>query len=129
LSEKEPVFEYPLNEKELKIWEKIEKMQAVHNELGANLSAYKDSIIEYRNAFCNELQKKYKIEKPSLMRIDPIKRRIVSIFHPGASAHTIVDRPHAFKRVAFDCIRSSIRQLSDIYTAIEKGGENGEGKT
>lgn len=114
-------FEFEVTEEEKRLFEKIERMEAVHNELGANLGEYKDNIMEFRNEFVKRLVKKYKIQNPSHMQYDSISGKIVSIFNENAISRKIIHRPHAFKMLASSRIMATIKELSDIYDADKYG--------
>jgi len=116
------VFEYDLSKHEIAMFEKLLEMEAVHNEIAINLSAYKDSIMDLRNKFVIGITTKYGIEKPSLVTYDPLTRKIVSAFHPNVKANKIVGRPYAFKKVASEIMISAIKQLTEIFGAMEKRG-------
>lgn len=106
-----------LTDDEVAMFEKIRSMEAVHNELGYKLGAYKDHIVETRNMFVAGLTRKYNIEKPSLMTYDPFRQKLVSVFHPDLKAHRIVNRPHAFTQLASEVIMDAIKKLGEYWKA------------
>ena len=115
------VEEYGLSADEVMMFEKIAMMEAVHNELGSNLSAYKDSIVEFRNQFVSSLAAKHRWERPGQLTFDPIKKRVVSVFHPELKGHKIEARPYAFKDIASVLTRDLIKKLMDVLK-VQRGG-------
>lgn len=108
------IFEHKLTPEEIEIFDRIQSMEDVHNALGEVLSAYRESILTFRNDFVKKLQVKYKIERPALVQFDPTTKSIVSVFHPNQKAHIIVNKQDAFRNVAFKHVQGAIKDLTDM---------------
>jgi len=121
--ESQPIFEQELSPAEVQGFQRLIEMEAVHNELGANLSAYRDQIIKQKNELVKHVAKRYGIANPVHAIYDPWSKKIVSIFHPNLAAHRIEKRPYAFRMVAFEQIQSAIRMLTDVFRATDPARE------
>lgn len=106
-----------LSADEVSMFEKIEKMQRIHNALGEFLGAYRDRITTLRNEFVQRITHRYNVEKPSLVTFDPISKKLVSIFHPNLKGIKIEHEASTFRRIASDSITGTIRTLTDFLNA------------
>lgn len=114
------IFERDLTPDEIKAFEKIAQMEAVHNELGAALSLYKEQIITTRNKFVQAICRKYSIEKPRDASYDPVSKKVVSVFHPNLKGHKIISMSgNALGQVASELIHSAITKLGEVYLATK----------
>jgi len=104
-----------LTDGETAMFEHLSAMETVHNELGKNLSIFKDQIMQSRNEFVGKLCAKYRISKPNFVTYDPVTHSIVSIF--GAKLHTVYGqkRPAMFIRLAQDLIFKAIETLTAFH--------------
>jgi hypothetical protein len=113
-----PKFEFKLEPKEIDAWRNIQAMEATHNELGAALSAYRDSILEYRNSFVDHIAKKYQIKDRSAVTIDPYTDTIVSVYNKNCPMRIITVRSTTFKKSAADGMMGLIREIKALYIEL-----------
>ena len=114
------IFERNLTKEEIEMFEQLADKEAVHNQLGAILGDYRDSIMETRNQFVAHLAQKYRIEEPGKATYDPITQKIVSVFHPNLKGHKIVSRPNAFTQVASALMIDAITKLAETLKLSRK---------
>lgn len=114
----QPVFEFKLSPKEIETWRDIQAMESTHNELGAALSAYRDSIMKYRNDFVGFLTKKYGLKNPAHVTIDPVTKSVISVFSPNLQARIITVKDQTFKQAAFNGMVGLIGQIKSLYVEL-----------
>jgi hypothetical protein len=114
------IFEQPLTKEEILMFEQLADKESIHNEMGALLGQYRDSIVETRNQFVAHLTSKYRVPDPRHTAYDPITQKLVSVFHPNLKAHKIVSRPHAFSQLASDLVLDAIKKLGDCLKLSKK---------
>lgn len=105
------IFEQVLTKEEIAMFEALADKEAIHNELGALLGQYRDSIVETRNEFVGRLTSKYRVPDPSRTAYDPITQKLVSVFHPNLKGHKIASRSHAFSQLASDLMMDAVKRL------------------
>ena len=112
-----PPLETNLTDDEVKMFEHIKAMEMVHNELGANLGAFKDSIMQTRNEFVKKVATKYKVENPNQVTYDPKSKKLISIFHQNMPFVKIKEKPAMFTQLASDMMFKAISTLTNLYKA------------
>lgn len=105
----------PLTDGEIAMFEHVRAMEMVHNELGHNLSMFKDQIMQSRNDFMVKLCAKYGIQKPNLMAYDPVGKQIISIFHKNMPFVRMKDKPPMFVSLASELMFQAIKTLTNAF--------------
>lgn len=118
--EDNPHFKTELTPGELGMFAKLERDQAVLNEIGSNLAAFRDGIVTSRNIFVQELCKKYGVKNPAKVTFDPKTKRLVSVFSAELAAVKIDRRPPAFEETAARLVLGAIRELTAIFKAAHE---------
>jgi hypothetical protein len=104
-----------LTDSEIVMFEHVRAMEMVHNELGHNLSMFKDQIMQSRNEFMGKLCVKYGIQKPNLMAYDPVSKQIISIFHKNMPFVRMKEKPPMFVTLASELVFQAIKTLTNAF--------------
>ena len=110
-----------LTKDEIEMFENLADKESVHNQMGALLSQYRESIIETRNQFVVNLCQKYRVQNPSELMYDPIGQKLVSIYHPNAKASKMKIGSNALRDLASALFLDMIKKLSDAVKLAKKG--------
>jgi hypothetical protein len=110
---------------EIAMFEHIRAMETVHNELGHNLSLFKDQIVQSRNEYMVKLCEKYHILKPNMITYDPVGKQLISIFHNNMPFVRIKSKPPMFTTLASELIFQAIKTLTGAFKM--SGGQNEKG--
>lgn len=112
------VYEIPITENEIKNFERLLNMEAVHNEIAKSLNMFKESIMKSRNEYVQYICKKYQIDKPNFMSFDPFTKNIISTFHPNHQTRIMNQEPKEFIQLAGDMVFKLIQDLTTIHKAV-----------
>jgi hypothetical protein len=104
-----------ISDNEISMFERLRAMEMVHNELGHNLSLFKDQIMQTRNEFMKNLCIKHNILKPNLMTYDPVNKQLISIFHKNMPFVRIKEKPMMFTTLASELVFQAIKTLTNAF--------------